>query len=162
MIETLALVTKVLDNNTVECTQGMQGLCGGCTEKSEDCAPEVFTAKKAPQVFILPNTLHASVNQVVRVGIPARSVLVSALICYGLPLCWLIMGAGIGMWLASLYQLSPDWSSILGAFIGLLIGMLLAFSIAHVFINRIWNPRMLGILPVKTCVTKKATTISQA
>lgn len=146
-MERLALVTaRNEDDNTVTCEYGVNGLCGSCSEKSDDCAPDLFSSGAKTTVFSLKNTFDAKVNQVVRVGVPAKSLLLSSFISYGIPLIFMLSCAGLAFWLASGRD-GADMIAAAGAFLGLVAGFVTAAVTARIMRDTVWNPKMLGVLP---------------
>lgn len=147
-VEKLALVISKSGDGYVTCEYGTAGLCGGCKEKSDDCVPELFSKPQSQAVFLLKNTCVAEINQVVRVGIPERSLLLGAFIAYGIPLLFIICCSGLGVYFSQ--NSNSDIAAMIGAFIGLVLGFLTAAVLAKILGKTIWNPKMLGILPLNT------------
>ena len=146
-LERLALVVSVNEDcGTAVCEYGVNGLCGACTEKSDDCVTDIFASGQKTMAFTLKNTCDARVNQVVRVGVPAKSLLLSSFISYVSPLVFMLTGAGLTFWLMSGHE-NADIYAAVGAFIGLVFGFVTAAITAKIMQNTIWNPRMLGVLP---------------
>ncbi len=151
MIETLAVVINELDNGTVECLKGAGGLCGSCREKSDNCVPEVFNKSKEV-IFKVKNTHNAKLEDVVRIGVPAKSVLLSALVAYGVPLLGLVIGAVIGHF----FDKESQIFSMIGSLIGLIVAAIIALLVARIFVNYFWAPKMLGVLPKRfVCQTRQ-------
>ncbi len=151
MTETLAVVTSVAADGTAICTQGLNGICGACTDRNSSCPEDNSSPPKQPVVFSVPNSLNARVNDVVRIGIPDSSIMISVLIAYVVPLLGLISGA-------ALFELmfKNDFAGIGGAFLGLTFGFCLAVFLSRVFVKTIWAPRMVGVLPtVPGCGTER-------
>ncbi len=151
MTETLAVVTSISRDGTAVCTQGVNGICGSCTDRSSSCPEESSTPSKEPVVFSVPNSLNARINDVVRIGVPDSSIMISAVIAYLVPLLGLIAGA-------ALFELifKNDFAGIGGAFLGLTFGFCLAVILSRIFVKTIWAPRMVGILPaIPGCGTER-------
>ena len=148
-LERLAVVvSKNEANNTVVCEYGVNGLCGSCSEKTDDCAPEIFSSEQKTMVFTLKNTCNAELRQIVRVGVPAKSLLLSSFISYAVPLFFMIACAGLTFSFTS-ENARADVFASLGAVAGLGFGFSVSMILAKILKRTIWNPRMLGVLPVK-------------
>jgi sigma-E factor negative regulatory protein RseC len=143
MIESLAVVVKTYEDKA-ECLKGPGGLCGSCNDKTDECVPEVFNKSKEI-LFVVKNTHNAKQGDVVRIGVPEKSVLLSSIVAYGIPLFGLILGAVCGHY----YDQQVQIYSMLGSLLGLAIASLFSFIIAKIFVSCFWSPKMLGILPQK-------------
>jgi sigma-E factor negative regulatory protein RseC len=160
MVENLAVVSEVLSNGNVVCQNGISGICGSCSDQSDDCSTELLKKDTKPVTFIVKNSRNAGLNQVVRIGIPERSVLISAIIAYLIPMIFLIVGAVISYDCGNLFNASNDIITIIGSFIGLIIGIIVAYVVAKIFIKTLWSPRIVGVLPyTSNCKQNKLKTI---
>ncbi len=145
-LERLALVVSADGDGTAVCEFGAGGLCGSCPEKGETCRPEAFGSRRDPVRISLRNTCGAGPGQVVRVGVPARSLLLSSVISYVIPLAgmiacsWLFLPADGGP--------AGDSMAMLGALAGLAAGFAVSWLLAKILKRTVWNPKMLGVLPV--------------
>ena len=150
MIESLAIVNKILDDGTIECIKDAKLLCGSCQDKSDNCVPEVFNNSQ-DIVFRVKNELGAKVNDVFRIGIPNKSVWLSSLIAYGIPLLGIILGAILG----NVINSSTEIYSIVGALSGLVVGGIVSYISAKCLVKMLWSPKLLGVLPFNfSCKTK--------
>lgn len=156
MIETLAIVTKVFDNGYVKCQQGVSGLCGACNSKSDSCDVNVFDKKKSQKEIIVKSLSSHNLqeSQVVRLGIPEKSVYISVLISYAIPLFALIIGSFIGSLLASSDSKEIDLFCIFGGGIGVLVGAFLSYLVARICVKTIWSPKLIGVLPIQKVCNK--------
>ena len=145
-VEKLAVVKKIYPNGTALCEQGVEGLCGACDSKGSDChIEENREHSKAPVEFIIQNDFNAKIGQVVRVGIPDISVLLSAVVSYLIPLVFLVFGAVIG------WMIGGEIVSIIGSLLGVLLGFCVSLILARYILKSIWSPKMLGVLNFNLC-----------
>ena len=98
-----------------------------------------------PQLFQVALTMPVRVGQEVRIGIPERSLLKSALLVYMVPLLFLLLGALVGKGVAELYLLKEEAPEILGALLGGVLGFLLARFGARRLTGGDYRPVMLGL-----------------
>ena len=95
------------------------GLCG----QSRGCGISIWGRLfgHRPNIFKAQNTVNASVDQVVVVGIEEDALLWSSFAVYGIPLALLIVGAALG---SSVFadDLHADRNTALGAVLGLFVG----------------------------------------
>lgn len=146
MVENLAVVTEILSDGKIVCEQGVGSICGSCTDQKDDCSPELFKPVSKNIKFTVKNSYGAKLNQVVRIGIPAKSVLMSAIIVYFVPLVGIIIGVMVSMIFTTEASEYANYIAIIGAFVGLFIGILVSYCIAKLLVNSIWSPRMVGVL----------------
>lgn len=150
MIESVATVVAVGDTwAQVECRR--KSSCGHCHQQ-ESCG--VGTIAKAmpgrPQLLEVALTVPVLVGQQVRIGIPERSLLTSALMVYMVPLACLLLGCLLGKWVASEFRLAEEGPEILGALLGGGVGFLLAKFGAQRLTGGLYRPVMLGVnIPVQ-------------
>ncbi|MGN1393295.1 MAG: SoxR reducing system RseC family protein [Succinivibrionaceae bacterium] len=156
MYETLAVVTKNMDNGYVECSIGTKGLCGSCQSKTEECSSNIFDSKleSKRKDLVLENLLGAKLGQIVRIGFPTKSIILSIIISYMLPLLFLIIGAILGFLFLDFIVVNKNFASIIGCFVGLFIGVIVSVLTARICIKTIWKPRILGILPIQNSCNK--------
>lgn len=145
MIESVATVVAVgQDWAQVECRR--KSACGHCHQQ-DNCG--VGAMAKAmpgrPQLFQIALTMPVRVGQEVRIGIPERSLLKSALLVYMVPLLFLLLGALAGKGVAQLYLLKEEAPEILGALLGGGLGFLLARFGARRLTGGDYRPVMLGL-----------------
>ncbi|MBO1520138.1 SoxR reducing system RseC family protein [Oceanisphaera pacifica] len=126
MIEEVATVSAVYEGG-VEVVCFSKSACGQCQQNSQ-CGTGIVS-KALPgrdHRFVVSTDLPLTVNQQVRIGIPERSLIGSAIVVYLFPLLLLLGGAllasvGLGM---------GDGGTLLGAGVGGVIGFLLASGYA--------------------------------
>lgn len=127
MIEEIATVSAVYDGQ-VEVVCFSKSACGQCKQNSQ-CGTGIVS-KALPgrdHRFVITTDLTLTVNQQVRIGIPERSLIGSALLVYLFPLSLVLAGAllasaGLGL---------GDGGAILGAAVGGLLGFVLASRFAN-------------------------------
>ena len=97
------------------------GLCG----QSRGCGISIWGRLfgHRPNIFKAQNTVNASVDQIVVVGVEESALLWSSFAVYGIPLALLILGAILGSTIFS-DALHADRNTALGAVLGLFIGYL--------------------------------------
>ena len=97
------------------------GLCG----QSRGCGISIWGRLfgHRPNIFKAQNTVNASVDQIVVVGVEESALLWSSFAVYGIPLVLLILGAIFGSTVFS-NALHADRNTAFGALLGLFIGYL--------------------------------------
>ena len=97
------------------------GLCG----QSRGCGISIWGRLfgHRPNIFKAQNTVNASVDQIVVVGVEESALLWSSFAVYGIPLALLILGAILGSTIFS-DDSNVDRNTALGAVLGLFIGYL--------------------------------------
>lgn len=153
--EILALVCETVANtNLVICEKGVQGVCGSCHERKDSCVPDVLAGRPSTtERFEVENIFKAKAGDVVRIAICERSVWLSIVVSYLIPLLSMMIGAS-GSAIISFFLSGEikDLVTILGAFLGLFFGIALAYYLAKYLVQKIWAPKMLGVLgPIKPC-----------
>lgn len=97
------------------------GLCG----QSRGCGISIWGRLfgHRPNIFKVQNTVNASVDQIVVVGVDESALLRSSFAVYGIPLALVILGATLG---STIFPdvLHADRNTALGALLGLFIGYL--------------------------------------
>lgn len=95
------------------------GLCG----QSRGCGISIWGRLfgHRPNIFKAQNTVNASVDQIVVVGVDESALLRSSFAVYGVPLALVILGATLGSTIFS-DVLHADRNTALGALLGLFIG----------------------------------------
>lgn len=91
--------------------------CGGCSQKSCNCAPE----ESNKMIVELPNPGGLAISQVIDLEMADSEVTRAALTAYGLPLAGFLLGALLP---SALINTPTDMQRALSAFCGLLIGFL--------------------------------------
>jgi len=145
MIESVATVVAVGDTwAQVECRR--KSACGHCHQQ-ESCG--VGTIAKAmpgrPQLLEIALTAPVLVGQQVRIGIPERSLLTSALLVYMVPVLFLLLGALAGKLVSVQWPVGEEPSEIIGALLGGGFGFLLARLGAKRLGGGFYRPVMLGL-----------------
>lgn len=158
--EILALVCAIgSTKNTVICEKGVAGVCGSCSDKKDGCVPDVLASNETTLTrFEVHNTYKAQVGDVVRISIAERSIWLSIIVSYVMPLLGLLIGASgaslISYWI---YNTIYDLFAIVGAFVGLSFGIAISYLLATYLIKEVWAPKMLGVLgKVKPCSESKS------
>jgi sigma-E factor negative regulatory protein RseC len=97
------------------------GLCG----QSRGCGISIWGRLfgHRPNIFKVQNTVNASVDQIVVVGVDESALLRSSFAVYGIPLALVILGATLGSTIFS-DVLHADRNTALGALLGLFVGYL--------------------------------------
>jgi sigma-E factor negative regulatory protein RseC len=97
------------------------GLCG----QSRGCGISIWGRLfgHRPNIFKVQNTVNASIDQIVLVGVDESALLRSSFAVYGIPLALVILGATLGSTIFS-DVLHADRNTALGALLGLFIGYL--------------------------------------
>ncbi len=150
MIESIATVVAVRDNLAqVECRR--KSACGHC-QQQESCG--VGAVAKAmpgrPQLLEVALTSPVNVGQQIRIGIPERSLVTSALLVYMVPLLFLLLGAVAGKLVSASWHIGEEPAEVVGALLGGLIGFGLARWGARRLGGGFYRPVMLGLsLPVQ-------------
>jgi len=145
MIESVATVVAVGDNWVqVECRR--KSACGHCHQQ-ESCGVGSLAKSMPgrPQLRELARVAEVRVGQQVRIGIPEKSLLKSALLVYMLPLLCLLLGALAGKWLSAVWHIAEELPEILGALLGGGLGFLLAKLGARQFSEGLYRPVLLGV-----------------
>lgn len=145
MIESVATVVAVGDTwAQVECRR--KSACGHCHQQ-ESCG--VGAIAKAmpgrPQLLEIALTAPVYVGQQVRIGIPERSLLTSALLVYMVPVLFLLLGALAGKLVSVQWPVGEEPSEIIGALLGGGLGFLLARLGAKRLGGGFYRPVMLGL-----------------
>lgn len=145
MIESVATVVAVGDTwAQVECRR--KSACGHCHQQ-ESCG--VGAIAKAmpgrPQLLEIALTAPVLVGQQVRIGIPERSLLTSALLVYMVPVLFLLLGALAGKLVSVQWPVGEEPSEIIGALLGGGFGFLLARLGAKRLGGGFYRPVMLGL-----------------
>lgn len=145
MIESIATVVAVGDTwAQVECRR--QSACGHCRQQDSCGVGAVAKAMPGhPQLLEIALTGPLSVGQQVRIGIPERSLLTSALLVYLVPLICMLLGALAGNQIFSRGWLGEDAREIIGALLGGAIGFALARWGARRLGGGFYRPVMLGV-----------------
>ena len=121
MIQENAIIVSV-DQNVASLEIIRNKPCGLCGQ-SRGCGISIWGRLfgHRPNVFKAQNTVNASVNQIVVVGVEESALLWSSFAVYGIPLGLLILGAVLG---STVFcdALHADRSTGLGAVLGLFIG----------------------------------------
>jgi sigma-E factor negative regulatory protein RseC len=145
MIESIATVVAVGDTwAQVECRR--KSACGHCHQQ-ESCG--VGTIAKAmpgrPQLLEIILTAPVQVGQQVRIGIPERSLLTSAMLVYLVPLLFLLLGSLAGKLVSVHWPVGEEPSEIVGALLGGALGFWLARLGAKRLGGNFYRPVMLGL-----------------
>ena len=145
MIESVATVVAVGDTwAQVECRR--KSACGHCHQQ-ESCG--VGTIAKAmpgrPQLLEIALTAPVHVGQQVRIGIPERSLLTSALLVYMVPVLFLLLGALAGKLVSVQWPVGEEAPEVIGALLGGGLGFLLARLGAKRLGGGFYRPVMLGL-----------------
>ena len=114
------------------------GGCGRCDEPGGCRSVQITQAFGLPKAeFVLPTALELRAGDKVVVSIPDGAPLKAALASYGLGVVLLVVGAALGeVW-------SADGAGDLGAALGGLAGLLLAFALNRVlFRSRNWRAQL--------------------
>lgn len=124
MIEETAWVVRVDDGETWVETQ-RRSSCGSCASKS-GCGTSALAEWFGRRTVGLrvDNPVGARIGEQVVIGVPESILVNGAARMYGLPLLTLLVGAGIGGWLAG--DVHNDLMTGLGGGLGLLAGFALA------------------------------------
>ena len=98
MIETPALVTRV-EGETAWVTSKAPSSCGACAGKG--CGSSLFSRVWHPDEpeYRVGNPIGAEAGEPVVVGLPDGALLRATLASYGMPLIFLLAGAGLGNFL---------------------------------------------------------------
>lgn len=144
MIESVATVVAVGETWVqVECRR--KSACGHCHQQASCGVGSLAKSMPGrPQLLELARVGEVSVGQQVRIGIPEKSLLKSALLVYMLPLFCLLVGALVGKWVSGVWQIAEELPEILGAMLGGGLGFLLAKLGARQFSEGLYRPVMLG------------------
>lgn len=123
MIQENAIIVSV-DQNVASLEIIRNKPCGLCGQ-SRGCGISIWGRLfgHRPNIFKVQNTVNASVNQIVVVGVDENALLWSSFAVYGIPLALLILGAVLGSTVFS-DALHADRNTALGAVLGLFIGYL--------------------------------------
>jgi len=123
MIQENAIIVSV-DQNVASLEIIRNKPCGLCGQ-SRGCGISIWGRLfgHRPNIFKAQNTVNASVNQIVVVGVDENALLWSSFAVYGIPLALLILGAVLGSTVFS-DALHADRNTALGAVLGLFIGYL--------------------------------------
>ena len=99
MIEHAVVIDYQAGIATVKCQS--QSACGSCSAKNAcgTSALAKLTGEKGEHVFSLETITPLTVGQRVEIGLPERSLLLSALLLYTLPLMTILISALIGEYL---------------------------------------------------------------
>lgn len=118
MIESVATVVAVGETWVqVECRR--KSACGHCHQQASCGVGSLAKSMPGrPQLLELARVGEVSVGQQVRIGIPEKSLLKSALLVYMLPLFCLLVGALVGKWVSGVWQIAEELPEILGAMLG--------------------------------------------
>jgi sigma-E factor negative regulatory protein RseC len=121
MIQENAIIVSV-DQNVASLEIIRNKPCGLCGQ-SRGCGISIWGRLfgHRPNIFKAQNTVNASVNQIVVVGVDENALLWSSFAVYGIPLALLILGAVLGSTVFS-DALHADRNTALGAVLGLFIG----------------------------------------
>jgi sigma-E factor negative regulatory protein RseC len=121
MIQENAIIVSV-DQNVASLEIIRNKPCGLCGQ-SRGCGISIWGRLfgHRPNIFKAQNTVNASVNQIVVVGVDENALLWSSFAVYGIPLGLLILGAVLGSTVFS-DALHADRNTALGALLGLFIG----------------------------------------
>jgi sigma-E factor negative regulatory protein RseC len=123
MIQENAIIVSV-DQNVASLEIIRNKPCGLCGQ-SRGCGISIWGRLfgHRPNIFKAQNTVNASVNQIVVVGVEESALLWSSFAVYGIPLALLIVGAVLGSTVFS-DALHADRNTALGASLGLFTGYL--------------------------------------
>ncbi len=121
MIQENAIIVSV-DQNVASLEIIRNKPCGLCGQ-SRGCGISIWgrLLGHRSNIFKAQNTVNASVNQIVVVGVEESALLLSSFAVYGIPLALLILGAVLGSTVFS-DALHADRNTALGAVLGLFIG----------------------------------------
>lgn len=121
MIQENAIIVSV-DQNVASLEIIRNKPCGLCGQ-SRGCGISIWGRLFGHRlnIFKAQNTVNASVNQIVVVGVDENALLWSSFAVYGIPLALLILGAVLGSTVFS-DALHADRNTALGAVLGLFIG----------------------------------------
>ncbi len=121
MIQENAIIVSV-DQNVASLEIIRNKPCGLCGQ-SRGCGISIWGRLfgHRPNIFKAQNTVNASVNQIVVVGVDENALFWSSFAVYGIPLALLILGAVLGSTVFS-DALHADRNTALGAVLGLFIG----------------------------------------
>ena len=145
MIESIATVVAVGDTwAQVECRR--KSACGHCHQQQSCGVGALAKAMPGrPQLLEIALTTPVLVGQQVRIGIPERSLLTSALLVYLVPLFFLLLGALVGKWVSLQWPVGGESSEIVGALLGGTLGFWLARLGAKRLGGGFYRPVMLGV-----------------
>ena len=124
-VENRGVVTALDGAHALVEVHPQSGGCGRCHE-SGGCGSHLLNEALRPQhlnIYRLDNHIGAAVGDVVMISIAEGAVLHVALLAYLLPIVLLIAGAALGTAL-----FAHDLPALLGAVLGLLIGLLILRS----------------------------------
>lgn len=121
MIEEQALVVGI-DAESAMLEIVRRSPCGLCGQ-TRGCGVSVWgkLLGHRTSVFKAVNSLNARIGDHVVVGVDEKALLASSMTVYGVPLALLLVGAGVGSWLA---PAGGDVWPLVGAAAGLVIGLL--------------------------------------
>ncbi len=142
MIETTARVlavegeyARVICERTASCT--------GCYSQSACGLRSLTQISPMTTVIDVVLSMPVEVGQRVRIGIPKQRLTQIAWLLYGLPLSMLLCG----LFMSYSYQPQSEHWLVFAAVVGLATGFYLASKI-NIYLNqRLYSPRLLGILP---------------
>ncbi len=145
MIESIATVVAVGEDwAQVECRR--KSACGHCHQQDQCGVGAVSKAMPdRPQLLEVILTAPVAVGQQIRIGIPERNLLGSALLVYMVPLLCLLAGALVGKILATPFQLGEEPAEVAGALLGGGLGFLIARWGARRLGGGFYRPVMLGV-----------------
>lgn len=99
---------------TTALLQGVrQSACGGCAGESSCSTLGAWSTRTLR--LRTTNTLGAVPGDLVEVELPDRTLLIAALLLYGLPLTALFLGGGLAVWTAGALDLPANPAFLLGA-----------------------------------------------
>jgi sigma-E factor negative regulatory protein RseC len=126
MMEEVAKVVAV-SNDEITVESAIKSTCSSCQQVEQCGSGQV--AKAIPQaklVVNIPKRFDVKLGDMVIIGIPEGSLLLSAWQVYFLPIFLLIFLAGAGQWLTAAWQLEHEFLVVFLAFLGGYLGFKLA------------------------------------
>lgn len=138
---------------TLRCEQ--KSSCQSCSSH-KDCGAQTISKAFGKKIIYwqLTTEKKVEVGQLVEIGLPERSLLISALIVYLLPIAGLFVGALIGQyWLVPWFSMGEGLSIVTGAagaFAAFLMGKYLAKTQEKSYQEQLVLLRVLGA-PISSC-----------
>ncbi len=146
MIEAIATVVAV-KSGVASVQYSRATACGHCQHQSScGVSSGADDEEQHAHVIDIECPFSVEVGQQVRIGIPERGLLKTALLAYVLPLFFLITGAGIGQFFSASENELPV---ITGAFLGCLLGFIVMRFRSNRLKHSDYKPVIMGVtIPV--------------
>ncbi|MDT8405786.1 MAG: SoxR reducing system RseC family protein [Methylococcales bacterium] len=106
MIEETAIVARI-DAQTVWVDSRRSGSCGGCRQQNA-CATSLLDKLIRPRLIQVDCALELQPGEAVIIGIEEHSLLSASFVQYGLPLVFMLLGAGVADQLLQVEQALRD------------------------------------------------------